>query len=1678
MPGSFGRSPYIFFDEAVSILADKWNWTKKRAKDRLAGYVTPETEYHGTSPVMNDDQRMWFPGLGGKRRWKSGGIAWPGTGWNLEGGSGRIYLKEAGLKWSNPGMIRGSTRWIPMKVKENRTIGIEPDIRFTWREIDGHVKYDDIRDLPTGDENEERQTVNNTIFSDVMTSKNVNNPWSADLTNPLIYSTLNLSKTEGQDMGNAAHINHIWDHASGNLMIQEEFGRSTEVNGQVARLGIWNIPVPLITDVGNNKQGDRRTYFPEISLDMRVDQLPPTIFYGTDTFPAAYSADNLQQNPLVTHTNVTLIDGEANLYISPTDPNIVVGMLVSGTDIPPDTTITNVDVPSVVVMSAAATGDGTITATFSSTTIADNQVMVYAQATGATQVMRAGSATYPIAQFCGNKCESLLRSIAITFSNYKPLPSHNTLDEFLNYGLNNFYINGRTRDGIVGGLLFKTYGSVTADNGAAGAEVTGTTFPTFNKENMFVQALPVTEYYDLEGESKGKEAGMVYEHGGFVRLSTADYDPAYIEDGGIEYPGSDYLLRLGMGSWISAYQSGLDWASPPFFQEIDMGSFFKIRFFWDVLAENTKSAYSRTPYSRLTSSDYASGAATGPVLRAVFESGVGATDPSSSEEEEYKFIDIPFPISQLSDPSWGQGSYTLLDSEKGTLGDVLSTSNSALLWPRYMTIWVNNFRWVMGSSNSRRLAENYLPADTHFYYGDMSPDGAAQEVDMFIDNITFKDFTPNISNHTPTNKKIGPWAIKSTSLESPLFTISGSGTGPASRKLVCFNSASGTAQPTANIAGYHSKNPSQALLFGWDNPDDMPTLTTQYDTGTASQALGVITGTGTTFTADMVGGNFTFDDGTHAGKVTAYTSATEITVDSSQTVATQDYTINNAGSGYALFSDFSTLDFPNINQFNYPLYSGLPSGGLLSMATNVVTDGLDYLGQQFMGAHYTSGSIVTNWRPPSDNNLSGAAFDVTDAGTVADNKFTIASGSNSFLSTDAFTQKGFAYLNVSGNAGDDTTVDYGNWGKREHAAASVKIISWGGAGMGNELETNQLIVSDNSIFNPLQNDEYVIYRAYAPLAVASGALLTGVRLAGEGAVEGNLITFNKSLLSATAGNRLLQERFAAELYISPYKYWMTMIYSGGPDYGNGSNDDLPTGRSYGSIGFVTGTPNDASLSTYTGTTFNESLYSYHTGSEGTPGRSGLSNRMWELSFDNATSDLQLMQDYGYGPYDTEAAEGGNIDTKTAVANRYVDFNLTKFVHSRGTDEDNTFLLYWRMKDRATNHSVSLYSPAYTDAGIGTGSATLKVPRFYWEYLDVPPALPTLSVGPAVDLLKKDADLYELTTENLNAVKFEWDEKEEDIWYRYMIFNSGSIANKYEGARLWIPLNEEPPDQDLTTLATYNLYDVVSGTSDTMQNGDGSDGAVYSDLDGIAGWAPHFVSGGTNQYLIHESGTSFSFPLGSTAETEKFSIMAHCTPTSGTAQQYAWILAKGQDAIGSGTPYTGGIGIYINGANVNAPKVVVKHATTTLTSSTIIPNDGSPLNIIYTYNSGSSTGPDAHLYVNGVLEDYADSCAALTATDKDLYIGTAYAEGSAAVSTTQMFEGSIEEIVFYNHELHVPQNAKEYIYNTAGEEDLNLASDSLITHTARLFLCDYHNIRGKSLKELSYSNQVSWRATTL
>ena len=200
--------------------------------------------------------------------------------------------------------------------------------------------------------------------------------------------------------------------------------------------------------------------------------------------------------------------------------------------------------------------------------------------------------------------------------------------------------------------------------------------------------------------------------------------------------------------------------------------------------------------------------------------------------------------------------------------------------------------------------------------------------------------------------------------------------------------------------------------------------------------------------------------------------------------------------------------------------------------------------------------------------------------------------------------------------------------------------------------------------------------------------------------------------------------------------------------------------------------------------------------------------------------------------------------------------------------------------------------------------------------------------------------------------------------------------------------------------------------------------------------------------------------GSDSVTE-YSAVLHCTPDEGLSDAKYTILHKGTlDGLA-------GITVLISGADSNAPRIQYGVNGTYLTSSPIT-LDGSPISIVYTYKKDSEVGPDAKLYINGALEDTNATMPTLPTTNAILQIG--------ANNNTNHFKGQIEEIIFYDVELKVPDSATDYLYSTANVADKS--GSDIITHTAKLFLFDYHNIRGRSFKDVTSSNQVSWEATPL
>ena len=101
--------------------------------------------------------------------------------------------------------------------------------------------------------------------------------------------------------------------------------------------------------------------------------------------------------------------------------------------------------------------------------------------------------------------------------------------------------------------------------------------------------------------------------------------------------------------------------------------------------------------------------------------------------------------------------------------------------------------------------------------------------------------------------------------------------------------------------------------------------------------------------------------------------------------------------------------------------------------------------------------------------------------------------------------------------------------------------------------------------------------------------------------------------------------------------------------------------------------------------------------------------------------------------------------------------------------------------------------------INTKDAASNKLNVIWGLFDAPPQKPTLNVDGAVDFLglqqtgrignSSDIDIYSAAKGYLaNYVKFTWEERDDDIWYRLLFVDSELISNKYHKINFWAPLN--------------------------------------------------------------------------------------------------------------------------------------------------------------------------------------------------------------------------------------------------------------------------------------------------
>lgn len=1400
------HDPYITYDDLLTIInlrdGDNYaegTWTYTSQAERIE---KPEDEQGPYSKFYDDKMKIYFAGEGVNQ------------GFYLKRTYG-THSTEKGIAGhigsGNPWPMDGYGRYIKYNRAETSTI--------------------DIESAPTA-------TEGNTIFDEIVLSRDTTNPYDSTTTNPLVISSAELSTEKSTTNGQALRLYHDWSYSDDNPKVQNMLAASGNLNPQVARASIFNIPYPTLPfDIAQNTldntsttkvYGQNRGIVPEIKMAMNIAKLEPTI--------------------------------ELNL---------------------------------------------------SGATTVDNVFSYYTQANIARTSNKLTTDGF-----------TLLRSVTVTFSNYKPLDSHRTLDEFLDYGLDRFYKQSGTANCVGGVTFFRTgIDGVNALNNAAGA--------------IYAMALPVTKVPQAPS-------------------GTAATDATVLNDGGIgKVDGNGVLSAANMltfGNLPVTVASHM-----PQTLQLPMNSWFNMRMFMESSFPNNTGSTTLNPYNN--SNAFATTGSRGSCMRIFFDRG------NSAEPTEYAnlpYLDIPFPAHEVAGkrPSGVAASWTWRDNPE--------------LFPKHMTIWVQNYPWVSTTDDSHGTGL-YTKADNQ-----VIASGANREAEVFIDNIKFTNFTPDVVNVTADNYG-GKLAIKPGSYRSPI-SVGQEGNTYIKR----WEKSIGSLLPsvTAGRGQMYPYDAGQYVCLGFDNTSDFATSGSDYK------------------------------------------------------------------SGYVLFNDFHTSNWSRMS--SNPIASGFfknagfadPStptdaGAMISRDIIKANDGSTNINVPLGGQMASNlGSYQTGSSAIDYNVVSGSSFVVSNNATPANNlnKIVLGSGSNNFRSFDAFRQKGFMFINISGATTHDV------WAKRENILVCTKVTDL--SPVSDELNAimgYSIKVQDPSIFNyNNSNERYRLFLMGAEVT-DNTAYKSGLTLDTRYKNSEGIITFNEVMVAEDGSTQMLTEDNLSRLWVGPEKYWITMLL-------DSPNTTVP--RNYANLCMVEETPNKDTAA-QVGSTLNEYTYNYDFSEVGTGGSSGKYLNTWDLGLTPESRFIILNEDNGFGAFDAETKQGGEIARQKLLYNKYSYFDVDTLASKKDISPGDTFPLYM-MYDGG--HTVE-YQSIVTD---NESTNPERRPTMYWRYEDLPPVITNLSVEPAFNLLGDDVNLYDITSQNLNAVRFRWQESNaDDVWYRLLIkADDEAINDKYHNAQMWLPMNEEPDTFESTP--AYTVYAPYLGTSGGATEGS----LVRGVVEGQGGYGAKLSMASSSGKVTVPNGTNTNL-----CGLDAFTLVTHWTPSSADAGVYAYI-ATATNSVGTAA---NNFELYKDNSN----KIVWKMGTgIDITGNKFITCDGEkPVSVICVFDSGSASPTKAKLYIDGALAGTSTGTTNV-ASGRDFVVGGVY----SATATYRGSTGVFEEFVIYRDAYDVVETTNEYLYNTVNTLDISSGKD--ILHTARLFVSDYHNFRGKNPREIGMSNQTTWEATTI
>ena len=638
-------------------------------------------------------------------------------------------------------------------------------------------------------------------------------------------------------------------------------------------------------------------------------------------------------------------------------------------------------------------------------------------------------------------------------------------------------------------------------------------------------------------------------------------------------------------------------------------------------------------------------------------------------------------------------------------------------------------------------------------------------------------------------------------------------------------------------------------------------------------------------------------------------------------------------------------------------------------------------------------------------------LEVGDVGGSGATALEIGLGSTDASAVENFTQKGLVLFNFDG---DGTT---GNTSHSRGRTFEKRECIYASARIIRIIDEYTLEVDEPDVLRMPKDETFVVYKYGA--AASSSNRVSGLTIVEE---SGRKFTFQKPH-GVDISN-------IQTFLISPERFWVVFeIYNIGTSIygGRGANTThvpLPD-KSYESAIMVTGAQT-------AGATYNETLFN--------DGKD-INKRQLEF-FEKRDDNSIVFADYGFGDINNDTGQGGHMGYKglnrVTDDDTYVEIDISGAIRDFGFND--TIPIALGPDTPSENFKINVDSEAGTNK-----------PYMLAIMEDELPTVTDFKIAP------NDIDPY--------FIDFTWNCEAEDAWYGFiMLDDEKGISNQYSNSIIHLPLNEEGVDGADAGTITDNVGGIAVSAGGTTASK-----KPHYNIEGLAGYNLNFD--GSDDYL--QVGTSSDDCLSTVSD--EFSVVAHIIHDDATVTTNDEYIIKKE-----------GFELFIDtNEQVVAKLYSDANSALQLISSSKI-QAGIPMNIIVTFDSLLTEG-NCKLFINGTLEDMSGVVVTshgdtTDSTIKGWVLGTDLHTangimfiGNETASASKAFDGKIEELVFYNKVLY-PVNPKTGKFTlTKPLSELNATTNaSSKSYSARLFVKDYHNIRGKTSQDVAASAVINFR----